>query len=79
MAIQYGWAEQTPAARMTLSRAPGARTTAPRRRRRKAKAKTVRRAARRVAKRGGKFVKGSAAAKRHMAKLRKMAARARRR
>lgn len=82
MAIQYGWAEQTPAIRNTLARAPGARSSAPRRRRRKAAAKTVRKAARRAKRAGGKaarFVKGSAAAKRHMAKLRKLAMKARRR
>lgn len=78
MAYQYGWSEQTPAGRAILARTPGMRS-APRRRRRKAAKKAARKVAKRAGKKAAKFVKGSPAAKRHMAKLRKLAAKARRR
>jgi len=71
-----GWAENTFAGRTNLAAGFGSGGTA-RRKSRKRKAKPVaRRAAprkaRRAAGRAAKFVKGSAAAKAHMARLRKM-------
>lgn len=76
-----GWAENTFAGRTNLAAGFGSGRSTPRKRRRKAKA-TVRRAAprkaRRAAGRAAKFVKGSAAAKAHMARLRKMVGRKRR-
>lgn len=68
-----GFAQQTPAVQSLYSRRRGGST----RRRRKSATKkargTAKRRVRAAAKRGAKrMVKGSAAAKRHMAKLRKM-------
>jgi len=72
-----GFAQQTPATQLLFNKR--AKKASPVRRKRKAKTtakkKPVRRAsAKRKAapKRGNKFVKGSAAAKRHMARLRAM-------
>lgn len=50
----------------------GTRTNGTRRRRKAKAAPTARRRVRRAASKASKFVKGSAAAKRHMARLRKM-------
>lgn len=78
--IQQGWSQMTAASRTTIQNALGAtngtRRTA-RRKRRASKRSTVKRTAKRAAsgKRSSvasKFRKGSAAAKKHMAKLRKM-------
>lgn len=81
MPIHYGWAETTPALRHIL--AGGVRSVARRvkRRAKKAVAKRAKKAIRSKSRSLGKmakFVKGSQAAKRHMAKLRKLAAKARR-
>lgn len=66
-----GLAQQTPAVQSIYRR--GRSSGGVRRRRRRGKATAARRRRRAAAgKRGGKFVKGSAAAKRHMAKLRRM-------
>lgn len=76
-AQQVGWANQTPAAQATARLAYGARAAGPRRRRkRKSTARRVRRTVRKVAKRAkrgrARLVKGSAAAKRYMARIRRM-------
>lgn len=82
-ATQVAWANQTPAAQATARLAAGVRASgAPRRRRRKAKSsvrRRVRRARvrvskvkRRVRSTKKRLVKGSAAAKRYMARLRAM-------
>lgn len=73
-AYQLGWANQTPANQVPATR--GSRA-APTRKRRAAGKKKAARAAKparkkRRASRTAKFVKGSAAAKRYMAKLRAM-------
>jgi hypothetical protein len=71
-----GFAQQTPATQAMFQRAGrtgGQRSAAVRRRRRRTKAKsapTVRRRSRRA--KVARLVKGSAAAKRHMARIRKM-------
>jgi len=76
MAFQYGMSEQTAAARNTINRVLARRAAAGGRRRSKARApKAVRKAAKRVTKAGravkGKLKKGSAAAKRYMASIRR--------
>lgn len=75
----YGWAESTAAMRGILGRGLSRGTGRRRRKARKAKASaSAPRKRRRKAARGkAHLVKGSAAAKRHMAKLRKMAKRKR--
>lgn len=78
--VHYGWAETTPALRSVLARGAGMLRSSGRRRRKKANGvKKVRKAAKRAGKKAAKayLVKGSAAAKRHMAKLRKLAKKAR--
>lgn len=65
----FGFAQQTPAAQRSMG-AVRTRASATRRRRRKAKKVASPRRRRRSS--GNKFTKGSAAAKRHMAKLRAM-------
>jgi hypothetical protein len=78
-ATQLGWANQTPAAQATARMASGARS-APRRRKVKARRKSARRTTARAAaprrrRRTSvkqRLVKGSAAAKRYMAKIRKL-------
>jgi hypothetical protein len=80
MANQYGWAEQTAASRAILSTGRSGRTAmrgargTVRRKARKAKRKVAAKVRRKVGRKvaGAKFKKGSAAAKAHMAKLRKM-------
>ena len=69
-----GFAQQTPAVQSLYRKAGGGGA---RRRKRKSAKKVTRAGVRRVARKaktraGSKFTKGSAAAKRHMAKLRKM-------
>lgn len=77
---QQGWNEQTPASQAIMltglaGRPMNGGSAGPKRRRKarsaSGKGKTRRRA-KRAAGKAAKFVKGSAAAKRHMAKLRKM-------
>lgn len=67
-----GISQQTPAVRALFAKATGARGGRKSARRRKAKASAAPRKKKRARVRGNKFTKGSAAAKRHMAKLRKM-------
>lgn len=66
-----GFAQMTPASKAALSRVGGGRRRKKRRGKKAAK-RTVRRAARKVKRKVKRFAKGSAAAKRHMAKLRRM-------
>jgi len=77
-----GAAHQTAATRAMYTLAAGNRAAsrpgAPRKRKRRAKVRRIRRAPRRGGKKGNRFVKGSAAAKRFMAKLRRMQKRKRR-
>ena len=72
-----GFAQQTPATQALFARAGrkgGLRSAAKRRRKRKTKAKTTRTRTRRTrsTRRKARLVKGSAAAKRYMARIRKM-------
>jgi hypothetical protein len=68
-----GVQQQTPAVQAAFRAVIGTtRRTATARRRKKKATAPKRKAKKRASSRGGKFVKGSAAAKRHMAKLRKM-------
>lgn len=67
----FGFAQQTPAAQRSMG-AVRTRASSSRRRRRKAKASSAAPRRRRRRSGGNKFVKGSAAARRHMAKLRAM-------
>lgn len=78
--IHYGWAESTPAMRALFAAGSGAMRRVKRRAKRAA-SKVARKVKRKASARGvaARFVKGSPAAKRHMAKLRKLAARARKR
>lgn len=69
---QYGWAEQTPAVKSIIGSAMGAVRRAVKRRAKKTAKKAVRRASPKTRRRVAKLVKGSAAAKAHMARLRKM-------
>jgi len=74
-ATAVGWGQQTPAIQATARLAAGVRSATGRRRRRKAKraSPTPRKRKRRASSsRKAKLVKGSAAAKRYMAKLRRM-------
>jgi hypothetical protein len=66
----FGFAQQTPAAQRSMG-AMRSRASGTRKRRRKAK-KAAAAPRRRRRSSGNKFTKGSAAAKRHMAKLRAM-------
>jgi hypothetical protein len=73
-ATQVGWGNQTPALQ-TTARSTMGRTGTTRRRRKTAKRKTARAAAPRRRRRSSaksRLVKGSAAAKRYMAKIRKL-------
>lgn len=72
MPAQYGFAEQTPAVRSIITSAMGRVRGAVRRRARKAVKKAAASVKRRVRRKASKLVKGSAAAKAHMARLRKM-------
>lgn len=68
-----GFAEQTPAAQSALTKGTGSMSSGPRRsRKKKASAPKRRGKAKRAHKSGGKLKKGSPAAKRRMAKLRRM-------
>lgn len=70
--VQQGWNQATAAMQTTMARGVGSARAAPRRRR-KAKAASApkRRASSRKTKRPARLVKGSAAAKRYMASIRK--------
>jgi len=69
-----GFQDQTIAAQQQIANKIGsvARSASGGGRKRRKKAKPARAVKRRASRRGGKFTKGSAAAKRHMAKLRRM-------
>ena len=70
--VQQGWNQATAAMQTTMARGVGgARAAAPRRRKTKAAAAPKRRASARKTKRPARLVKGSAAAKRYMASIRK--------
>lgn len=76
--MDYGMGQQTAAAQLMFRSLSGGRlmTARPRRRKRKTSTRATRKRSRRVSskskRRGNRFVKGSAAARRHMAKLRRM-------
>jgi len=75
-----GWAQATPAMRAVMGSVFRGSRTSSRRRSKRSKAATSKKPKRRKSsssKQGNRFVKGSAAAKRYMAKLRKLAAKAR--
>lgn len=67
-----GFNNMTMASRLALSRAPGTKSRRRRRKAKKAVPRTAKRGAKRAASGNRKFVKGSAAAKKFMAKLRRM-------
>lgn len=72
--VFYGMSDSTPAARAVFAQALGRRTSSRKRRKASRVAKSARKATRRVkraAKRPARLVKGSAAAKRYMASIRK--------
>jgi hypothetical protein len=69
--VQQGWNQATAAMQTTMARGVGGRAAAPRRRKAKAAAAPKRRASARKTKRPARLVKGSAAAKRYMASIRK--------
>jgi len=71
MAIQQGWNQQTSAAQNIMRSVGRVVKRAVKRRVKKTVHKVAKRASSKV-KQAAKFVKGSAAAKAHMAKLRKM-------
>jgi len=73
MATQQGWSQQTPAIINTIRSAFGAtrRSGARRRKRKAAKSTTRRKKSSRKAKRPARMVKGSLAARRYMASIRK--------
>lgn len=77
--VHYGWAETTPALRGVLARGAGLLRTTGRRRKKRAKKTAAPRKSKRarVAKGMAHLVKGSAAAKKRMAQLRKLAKKAR--
>lgn len=67
-----GWANQTPATQAMLGRRGASAKRRSRTKSQNARPRRKKAAARRARKAGGRFTKGSAAAKRHMAKLRRM-------
>ena len=69
-----GFSQMTPAVQALLGRSPGRPTTRRKTRKKTTRKKTTRRSTRRTTakKKPARLVKGSAAAKRHMAKLRRM-------
>jgi hypothetical protein len=69
--VQQGWNQATAAMQTTMARGVGGTRAAPRRRKAKAAAAPKRRASARKTKRPARLVKGSAAAKRYMASIRK--------
>lgn len=81
-ATQVGWGNQTPALQTTARAAGGGRSAAVRRRRRKTASRAAPRRRRKTASRAtprrrrasgrARLVKGSAAAKRYMARIRKL-------